>query len=144
MPDSNSNSPLPQDPQDRMLSRLMGLPNGAHTQPSVVQTMDYYGNVNNFTVQTVRWDEGNTVFVTKIGADGPERYMLPPKVLALITRQADAVSNMVKRRHGQRLAEQRKADGWVPNFTPEMRKKALETRRQKAAKRKLRKAKKRS
>lgn len=136
------NSPLPQDPQDRMLSRLTGLPNGAHTQPSVVQTMDYYGNVANFTVQTVRWDEGNTVFVTKVDSEGHQRFMLPPKVINLIVRQADAVSNMVKRRHGKRLAEQRKADGWTPHFTPEMRVKALKTRQEKAAKRKARRKKK--
>jgi hypothetical protein len=138
------NSPLPQDPQDRTLARLMGLPNGAHTQPSVAQAIDYYGNKTNYTVQTVRWDEGNTVFIDEMSASGHKRYMLPPKVLALIERQAAAVSNMVRRRHGKRLAEQRKAEGFTPQFTPEMRAKALVTRRAKAAKRKARRARKSS
>ena len=138
---SEPSSVLPQDKQDKTLARLMGLPNGAHTQPAVAQVIDYYGNKTNYTVQTVRWDEGNTVFIEEMSAEGPKRYMLPPKVLTLIGRQADAVTRMVMRRHGLRLAEQRKAEGWVPQFTPEMRAKALKTRREKAAKRKARRKK---
>lgn len=131
---------LPTDPIDRTLSRLMGLPNGAHTQPSVAQVVDYYGNATNYTVQTVRWDEGNTVFITEVNATGHSRYMLPPRVLALIARQADTVAAIVKRRHGKRLAEQRRAEGTLPTFTPAMRAKGLATRRAKAAKRRARRA----
>src|SRR5262245_59756368 len=34
---------LPTDQFDKLLSRLIGLPNGAHTQPTVVQSLDFYG-----------------------------------------------------------------------------------------------------
>lgn len=135
-----ASSPLPTDKYDRTLSRLIGLPNGAHTQPAVTQDVDYYGNVAIYTVQTVKWDEGHSVFITKMDAEKPERYVLPPKVIALMSRQADSVTAMIRRRHGRRLAEQRKADGVATVFTPAMRAKALATRRAKAAKRKARRA----
>lgn len=131
---------LPTDHFDKALSRLTGLPDGAHTQPAVVQAMDFYGNVTSFMVQTVKWDEGNTVFVTQVNAEGSARFMLPPKVMTTLLRQQDAVSTMVRRRHGKRLAESLRAAGHRPTFTPEMRAKGLATRKAKAAKRKARKA----
>jgi len=123
---------LPTDPFDIALSNLTGHPNGAHTQPSVVQSQDHYGNVTSFMVQTVKWEDGITVFVTQVNAERSARFVLPPKVTAVIARQADAVSLMVRRRHGKRLAEERKASGIVPSFTPEMREKALASRKAKA------------
>ena len=131
---------LPTDAFDKALSRLTGLPDGAHTQPAVVQAMDFYGNVTSFMVQTVKWDEGTTVFVTQVNAEGSARYMLPPKVMTVVQRQQDAVSLMIRRRHGRRLAESQRASGRQPGFTPEMRAKGLETRRSKAAKRLAKKA----
>jgi hypothetical protein len=120
-------SVLPTDPFDLALSGLLGHPDGAHTQPAVMQHVDHYGNVTTYVVQTVRWAEGNTVFVTSVNSsDGPpKRYILPPKVLALMQRQQDAVSTQVRRRQGKRLAEQRTANGQPPpTFTPAMRAKA--------------------
>lgn len=137
---AEQNQTLPTDHFDKALSRLTGLPDGAHTQPAVVQAMDFYGNVTSFMVQTVKWDEGNTVFITQVNAEGSARFMLPPKVMTTLLRQQDAVSTMVRRRHGKRLAERLQAEGRVPVFTPEMRAKGLETRKAKAAKRKARKA----
>ena len=141
MSDHERSKVLPTNPFDLALSGLMGHPNGAHTQPAVMQTIDPYGNVTSYMVQTVRWAEGNTVFVTAVTArdERPQRYMLPPKVLALIQRQADTVATIVRRRHGKRLAEQRAADGQRPVFTAAMRAKGLATRRAKALKRRARK-----
>lgn len=126
---------LPTDAYDNALARLSDLPNGAHTKPAIVQAQDFYGNVTQFTVQTVKWDEGETVFVTQLNAHGSDRFVLPPTVTAMIGRQKDAVSLMVRRRIGRRLAAERKAAGTMPTFTPEMRAKALATRKAKARKR---------
>jgi len=125
---------LPTDQFDKLLSRLIGLPNGAHTQPSVVQDIDYYGNTTSYMVQTVKSEEGSTVFVTQVNATGSQRYILPPKVLTVIDRQRDSNTTQVRRRHGKRLAEERAANGVVPTFTPEMRRKALATRKRNAQK----------
>lgn len=111
---------LPTDPFDKLLSRLIGLPNGAHTQPSVVQAMDFYGHTTSFMIQTVKTDEGVTAFVTQVNAQGSVRYILPQHVLATIDRQRAALTTKIRRRHGKRIAEERKAAGIQPGF---MRKK---------------------
>ena len=125
---------LPTDPFDILLSKLIGLPNGAHVQPTVIQDIDHYGNVTSFMVQAVRSDVGPTVFVTQVNAAGSVRYILPPAVLRVIDRQRDAMTTLIRRRHGKRLAEERGTTGTNP-FTPAMRAKALATRKRKAAQR---------
>jgi len=139
MADSNgSSSLLPANQFDQMLSRLIGLPNGAHTQPTVVQAVDFYGNTTSYMVQTVKTEDGPTVFVTQVNADGSARFILPPSVLRTIDRQRDTTTAQIRRRHGKRLAEER--GGAFGGFTPEMRAKGLATRKRKAAARRARKA----
>lgn len=123
---------LPTDPFDIALADKMGHQDGAHTAQHTVQTIDPYGNSTTHIVQTVRTAEGDHAFIQQADASGLRRFILPPKVLALIDRQRETTTTIIRRRHGRRLAEQR---GPV-TFTPEMRKKALETRRRKAAERK--------
>lgn len=138
---NDPSSVLPSDPDDRMRQQLLGLPNGAHTHPAAIQVSDFYGNAAQFMVQTIRWDDGCTVFITKMDAAGGKRFTLPPRVIGLIERQIQATSSMVKRRHGKRLAEQRKAAGLVSTITPAMRLKAAAARKLKAAQRKARRRK---
>src|SRR5262245_31131906 len=136
---ANEDSPLPRDAWELALAKLTGLPNGAHTPPSMVQSVDFYGNVTAFMVQTVKWDEGTTVFLTQVNGAKSERFILPPKVLAVIARQQAAVRASVRRRHGQRLAESQKAAGRrPPGFTPEAREKAQATRRANAERKRRR------
>jgi len=132
---------LPTDPFDIALDNVLGHPNGAHTQPSVVQSVDHYGNVSSFMVQTVKWDEGISVFVTQVNASGSLRFVLPPKVTAVIGRQQDAVSLIIKRRHGKRIAAERKASGVDVGAAlrdPKVRARALKARKAKAAARRAR------
>lgn len=131
---------LPTDPFEIALADKLGHPDGAHTAPSVVQAVDFYGNATSFIIQTVKWAEGTTVFLTQVNASGSARFVLPPKVVALVLRQQDAVSTIVRRRLGRRQAEERRANGQlVSGFTPEMRAKAAATRKANAAKKRARK-----
>jgi len=107
---------IPTDPFDQTLSRLLGLPNGAHTQPAVLQAVDFYGNVTSFMVQSVRWDEGVSVFVTTVSASGSARFVLPPNVATLIGRQRDGLATKIRRAHGKRIAAERAAAGLAPAF----------------------------
>lgn len=113
---------LPSDPFDKLLSRLIGLPNGAHTSPTVVQAMDFYGHTTSYMIQTVRTDEGVTAFVTQVNAQGSVRTILPQSVLAVIDRQRTSITTQLRRRHGRRLAEERKAAGIEPGFMKKRRK----------------------
>ena len=104
------------DPFDKMLSSMIGLPNGAHTKPAVVQAIDFYGNATSYIIQTVRTDESVTAFVTQVGANGAVRSILPAAVLGVIDRQRESITTKLRRRHGKRLAEERKAAGIEPGF----------------------------
>lgn len=104
------------DPFDSMLSGMIGLPNGAHTKPAVVQAIDFYGNATSYLVQTVRTDESITAFVTQVSAAGSVRSILPQSVLAVIDRQRSSITTKLRRRHGKRIAEERMAAGEQPGF----------------------------
>lgn len=104
------------DPFDKMLAGLIGLPNGAHTKPAVVQSIDFYGNATTYIVQTVRTDETVTAFVTQVSAQGATRSILPSAVLAVIDRQRESITTKLRRRHGKRIAEERKLAGIEPGF----------------------------
>lgn len=107
---------LPRDAFSKAFAELSGHPGGAHTQPTVVKLVDAYGNATDYIVQTVKWAQGETVFVTIVEADATKRVMLPPKVLDTIVRQREAVQTTVRRRHGRRIAAERKAQGLQPGF----------------------------
>ena len=138
--DKSQSQVLPADTFDQQLERLTGLPDGAHTSPSLVQSADFYGNVTQHIVQTVRTEDGAYAFITAIGATGTVRMVLPPKVTAALDRQKDAVTAKLRRRQGKRLAEAAAASGRTPGFTPEQRAKALATRKAKAAAKRKRRA----
>jgi LmbE family N-acetylglucosaminyl deacetylase len=128
---------LPTDPFELALNSVLGHPDGAHTGAAVVQAVDFYGKATQYIMQTVKWPEGTSVFITQVNSEGSARFVLPPKVMALLFRQQDAVTTIARRRQGVRLAETAKANGQLRSggFTPEMRRKAAATRRAKAAKR---------
>lgn len=114
----------PSDPFDNLLSRKIGLPNGAHTQPTVVQHADFYGNGTSYIIQTVRTEEdGVMAFITQVDASGSVRSILPHAVLAVIDRQRLAITTKLRRRHGRRLAEERMAAGIQPGFMKQKRNK---------------------
>jgi hypothetical protein len=108
---------LPSDPFDKLLSTMIGMPNGANTSPTVVQAIDFYGNTTSYMVQSVRTEEqGVIAFITLVNSQGSQRWVLPQSVLAVLDRQRDSMSTQIRRRHGRRIAEERKAAGLEPGF----------------------------
>jgi hypothetical protein len=107
---------ITKDPFDKLLSTLIGLPNGAHTKPAVVQDIGWYGDTTSYMVQTVRTDETITAFVTQVSAAGSVRSILPEAVLAVIDRQRASITKQLRRRNGKRIAEERAAAGEQPGF----------------------------
>jgi len=105
-----------QDAFDRLLSSMIGLPGGAHTKLAAVQSIDWYGNVTTYNIQSVKIDEGVTTFVMQVDANGSVRYILPTKVLGAIDRQRASLTKQIRRRHGRRIAEERAASGLKPGF----------------------------
>jgi hypothetical protein len=127
------------DAFDRAYGQAQGFPK---TKPStvVVANVMGIGGVRSYQVETFRIpDVGDTTFIVITGPEGLQRVHLPPLVTAVVARQRASLADQARRRHGQRLAETRRASGFTPTFTPAMRAKALATRKAKAAKRRARK-----
>jgi hypothetical protein len=102
---------------DLTLGRLHDLPGAVQTSQATVQTiLPLVGRAITYIVQTIRWDEGETVFLQALGAEQSLRLVLPPAVTRIIARQAAAASQTLRKRHGRRLAAERKAQGIQPGF----------------------------
>lgn len=118
-------SAMPDD-YDRMMGMLDGLNGVTHTKPStinVVPTLGVGGSTT-FVVSTFRQrDEGadeptsrDTVFLIVAGPNGYHRHVLPEEVIRTIVRQRDSLTSRVRSKTAKRVAQERMAAGWKPDF----------------------------
>lgn len=103
---------------DRVIGSLDGLPDVRHTRPSTVTTvLPIIGSAQTFVVQTYRQrDQGDTIFLQMIDAEGGDRFVIPPAVARVIARQADQLTHANRRAAAREVAEARKAAGIEPAF----------------------------
>ena len=103
---------------DRILGRLEGLPDVVSTRPAIVRyTEPVIGEVQTYTVQTWRQkDVGETIFIEYVSGIESHRFMLPPRVAAVIQRQHDALTRRNIRKGAAAAAVTRKERGIVPAF----------------------------
>ncbi len=112
--DNNPSAAMPGE-YDRIYGSLDGLPDVTRTKASTPPLG--VGGSRTFFIQTARQREvGDTIFIQTVGPDGGQRIVLGPEVAATIARQRDSLTTMVARKHGKRLAAERKAAGVVPGF----------------------------
>lgn len=105
------------DEFDRQLGTLHGLPDAVEIANTVHIVEPIVGNAKTFIVRRVRQSEqGDTVFLHVVSKKENVRLVLPPKVMALLTRQDGVLSTKLRRQNGKRLAAERKAQGIVPAF----------------------------
>src|SRR5262245_53763416 len=102
---------------DRILGGLDGLPDVTHAGPSTIRTVNFIGTSVTFIVSTYRMrDQGDTIFLESVSAEGSMRLVIPPKVADAIVRQREALNTKVRRKAGKANAEARKARGEQPAF----------------------------
>ncbi len=103
---------------DRTLGQLQDLPDVTFTQSATVHTTTpIVGHQVTTMIRTCRQaGAGDTVFVEVISREGAFRYVLAPKVSEAIARQRESLHTMVRRKHGRRIAAERKKAGLVPGF----------------------------
>lgn len=103
---------------DRTIRALDGLPDVVKTKPSTVRALTPVLNLSQtFIVQTYRQrDQGDTVFVEYIGAEGSLRLALPSVVADTIARQRDILTDKSRSKAAKAAAADRKARGFVPTF----------------------------
>ncbi|HYF52577.1 MAG TPA: hypothetical protein VEJ63_24435 [Planctomycetota bacterium] len=106
------------DQFDRVIRSLDGLPDVTKSKATTVRAQSKVLELTQqFIVQTYRQaEEGDTIFVEYIGAQGSLRLVLPPAVAACIARQRDLLSGKVRSKVAKRLAAERKAMGIKPGF----------------------------
>src|SRR5574341_448454 len=93
-------------PRDEFTVRLRELTDnpGAVRSSSRIDIADFYGNAETWTVDTFRESTGvQTSFVQRMSMANPLRLMLPPAVMAALTRQQGALTTK-RRRQGARQA----------------------------------------
>lgn len=133
-----TSSQMPDD-----FDREYGILDGLNETTRTGQTTKRYvpplgvGGIKTFIVQTVRHREmGDTIFLEVVNGTRPIRLVIPPEVSNVIARQRDSLTTIVRRKAGRAAAAQRKLDGRPsPLNNPDVRRKALKARREKAAQR---------
>jgi hypothetical protein len=103
---------------DRTIRSLNGLPDVINTKATTVRSLSSVLELSQtFIVQTYRQrDEGDTIFVEFIGAEGSLRLALPPVVSEVIARQRDAITGKARSKAAKANAMDRKARGIQPGF----------------------------
>lgn len=104
---------------DRSIGALEGLPDVTRTKQANIQVIPPLGlgESETWIVQTCRQrEQGDTVFVQRISAQGGLRIVLPPSVTATIARQRDQLTSKVRSKAAKIVALDRKERGIQPGF----------------------------
>lgn len=103
----------PRDVYDRVIGSIDGIPGSRKSKPSTVTSVEpMLGDAQTYVVQTYSTEEGNFGFVQMIDRQGGQRFVLPPKAMAAIYRQRDALVKAGRVRRAK--------DRWE-NLSPEER-----------------------
>ena len=98
-----------------MLGNLDGLPGVLKSRPSTVRTvLPLVGNAQTWICQTVRSEDGDTVFLELASREGLVRLVVPPKVVAAMRRQHDGLVNRARSRAAREAATTRAQAGMEP------------------------------
>lgn len=101
-------------PRDEFTVRLRELTDnpGAARSSSRVDIADFYGNAETWTVDTFRESTGReTSFVQRMSMASPLRLLIPPEVMAALTRQKSSLVGQARRRGARQAVETRRARG---------------------------------
>src|SRR5688572_14008240 len=103
-------------PRDEFTTRLRELSDnpGAVRSSSRVDIADFYGNAETWTIDTFRESTGaETSFVQRMSLGSPLRLLIPPPVMAALTRQKTSLVGQARRRGARQAVETRRARGDV-------------------------------
>jgi hypothetical protein len=106
------------DTFDRLIGGLDGLPDVVSTKPTPVRTLvPLLGSAQTFLVQTYRQrEQGDTIFLECVSAEGTFRLAIPPKVADVIARQREALVAKARSKAAKANAQGRKDRGESPAF----------------------------
>lgn len=115
-----SDKGLPTNEYDRLMGQFHGLPGVQQTRPSIIRNATFTGQTETWIVTTYRRsdEEGaeSWVFLEHVDASGSQRFVLPPKVVHTIAKQADSLIGKARKAAAKQAAETRKERGIEPAF----------------------------
>lgn len=124
---------LPTDDFSQRRRDLVDNP-GAHAAGTLLNIVDFYGNLRQWNVETWRVDGHDTeVLITWNDSDGGRRLIIPGKVVAAIFRHRDQLIRKAARRAARQAVATRRARGDVLGNADAL-KKAREARKTKRTK----------
>lgn len=117
-PDSHPERKALGDEFDATVRRFDGLPDVIKTSERTIRTKTkVLERTETFILQTIRQkDEGDTILIEFIGAEGSLRIALPPRVAAAIASQRDQLATKSRSKVASAAAADRKARGIAPGF----------------------------
>jgi len=118
---------LPRDEFSVTLRSMSDNP-GAVRASSRLDIADFYGRSETWTIDTFRANGIETALVQRMSTGGALRLVLPPQVMAALTRQHDSLTGKVRSRGARQAVATRIARGDVLG-NPEALKKARKTPR---------------
>lgn len=119
---------LPTDDYSLTLQRVRDNPGRLETRPSTIDLQTLLGHSETWILQSIRVEDGTTVFLQRLNAAGGMRLVVPPEVVAAISRQADVLVTKSLRRGAQRSMETKREKG-IPIGNPAALKAARKQRR---------------
>ena len=104
-----------------MRESINGLPGFQKRSSTVIADEPLTGRTTTWIVETWRADGKDTIFLQHVGAEGGQRFVLPPKAVEAIYRQHYGIVKKSKSDRAKRGAETGKAKGVIPFETKEER-----------------------
>jgi hypothetical protein len=80
---------------------------------SRVDILDFYGNLETWTIDTFRADGDTTAFIQRMSADGAIRLVLPPQIMRSLARQTMAAVDKLRSRAARKAVDTRRSRGDV-------------------------------
>jgi hypothetical protein len=107
-----SDTTMPTDIFSRRRRELMDDP-GSMRSESLIPLVDFYGNFQQWLVETFRHGSEETIFLAMNDHEGGRRYVLPPEVAAAMYRQRDHLIARARKRGARQAVETKRAKGQV-------------------------------
>jgi hypothetical protein len=96
---------------DRLRSSLEGLPGYVQAKPSVVKdVIAMVGVQGTYVIETIKTDEGFYGFLDVMSDDITGQMVLPPRLMARIYSQRDAITKRSRKASAKAAAETRRAN----------------------------------
>lgn len=101
---------LPRDPFSVRRRELIDNP-GAIRSSSTIDVADLYGNIETWRIETFRHAGGVEALVQINRANGGDRLVIPPPVMAAFDRQRGSIIGTSRRRGAKQAVETKRAKG---------------------------------